>query len=84
STMRFLYGGEYADAGIKTGFGSFQVGGAATGAPKPTPAPKPAVKGGKQLPATGVGTSTTGYLFLVGAAVLALTHRRSRRARPIR
>ena len=83
STTRFLYGGEFADAGLKTGIGSFKVGGATTGAPKPASAPKPVVKGEKQLPATGVGAPSMGYLFLLGAAVIASATRRSRRARPV-
>jgi len=79
-----LFGGEYADSGIKTGIGSFQAaGGAPTGAPKPAPAPKPVVKGGSQLPATGVGASSLGYVLLLGAPAIAFATRRSRRARPV-
>jgi serine protease AprX len=83
STMRMVYGGEFADAGFITGIGSFQVGGASTGAPKPAPAPKPSVKDSKQLPATGVGAPSIGYLLLLGAAVIAFATRRARRAQPI-
>jgi serine protease AprX len=83
STMRMLYGGEYADAGIKTGVGSFTTGKAATGGSKPAPKPKPnpEAKGGKQLPATGVGASATGTFLLLVAAALVLATTRSRRIR---
>ena len=76
STTRMVFGGEYADAGITTGIGSFS----ASGSPSaPAPAPKPAVKGAKQLPATGVASSALGYLLVASAAALAFATRRSRR-----
>jgi hypothetical protein len=84
STTRMVFGGEYGDAGIATGIGSFTASGrswaAPVEAPAPAPAPKPAVKGTKQLPATGVGSSGLGYLLVASAAVLAFATRRSRRA----
>jgi serine protease AprX len=82
STQRMLFGGEFADSGLRSGFGSLKAGGASIGAPKPAPAPKPVVKGGPQLPATGVGGSALGYLLMLGASALALVSRRGRRARP--
>ena len=77
SAARMLYGGDYADAGVIVGVGSIVTG---ASAPQPAPKPKPVVKGGKQLPATGVGTSRAALVLLAGAIVIGLTARRMRRA----
>ncbi|MEX2554193.1 MAG: S8 family serine peptidase [Actinomycetota bacterium] len=81
--MRMVYGGEFADSGITMGIGSLQASGTAS-APKPAPAAKAAVKGAKQLPATGVGTSAAGHLFMLGAATSALAVARACRVRMIK
>ena len=84
STMRMLYGGDYADSGITMGIGSFQVAGAKGGSSAPSPAPQPAVKATKQLPATGVGSSGVASALLVGAAFLSLASARTRRTHSLR
>lgn len=72
STMRFLYRGEYADAGLMFGIGSFVTGTQAPDPPKsviedrqqPSPRPWP-------LPATGVGGMPwAGYVLVSGAAAV--------------
>ncbi len=83
SATRMLFGGEFADSGIRFGIGALKAGSVGTGSSKPT-VQKPVVKGEKHLPATGVGGSALGYLFLIGAGAGAFAVRSTRRTQKVR
>jgi hypothetical protein len=70
STNRMLFGGEFADSGLRMGTGAFKAG--ATASVPKSSAPKPRVEGKKVLPATGVALSGLGYLLVIGAMALGI------------